>query len=268
VYALPILIPLFSITAALCAADLYAEDQLTGSLSVVGRGPERLFVEELARAFEKSHVGTAIDIQWGYTLNIDHMVKAGDVDIAVSDRAEEGLVDTPLALEGIAIIVNFANPISDLTTKQLTDVFTGNVTSWSELHDRGVGKIEVIGRPDDRNLNYGLVQSLGLGHRVIAAHQVLRSDQSVVSRVSGNLHAISYVSLRVAMEAVTYGSPIRILSVDGAEAATPRIKSGQYKLRRLIVLLSSHSTPLIRAFLRYSTSTDGKRLLNDFYVPY
>lgn len=230
----------YSICALLLASSLatsvgLAED-LRGSLTVVGRGPEQPVIETLAQAFEKTHPGTAIDVQWNRNFRTVEMIQAGKADLAVAGREEPDLTSTTIAWDGLAVIVNFSNPVKDVTTQQAASLFSGAIHDWSELDEKANGRVRLVIRPDDQNLSDGFERSLGIAGRVAGGAERIRSNQKVLSRVSGQLDVVGYLSLNAALEAVTYGISVRILFIDGVEPGNPTVKSGQYKLKRPVIL--------------------------------
>lgn len=253
-------VPLFQTTAV--------SEELKGGLIVAGRGPERTIIEQLTRAFEKDHFGTAVDIRWNRNFHIANMVASGEADIAVSGREELGLTATTIAWDGLAVIVNFSNPVKEMTKEQVASLFSGSIRDWSELDEKANGKVRVIFRPDDQNLNDGFAQSLELVGRMTKNAEYLRSDQQVLSRVSGQLNAVGYLSLQAALDAVTYGVSVRILVINGVEAGTPTLRSGQYPLKRpLMLLMRTAPSALTRAFVEWARSSAGQTILANGYVP-
>ncbi|MDR4478741.1 MAG: substrate-binding domain-containing protein [Nitrospira sp.] len=243
-------------------------DELRGSLTVVGRGPERPVIEKLAQAFERTHIGTAVDIRWNRNFRTSEMVKAGEADLAVGGREDSDLTATPIAWDGLAMIVNFSNPVSDVTIQQAASLFSGSIRDWSELDERAAGRVRLVVRPDDQNLTEGFERALGIVGRMAEAAEPIRSDQKVLSRVSGQLDAIGYLSMKAALDAVTYGMSVRILLVDGVEPGRSTIRSGRYRVKRPVVLLANkHPSPLAQAFLDLALSPEGQLLLDDLYIP-
>jgi phosphate transport system substrate-binding protein len=242
-------------------------EELQGSLAVVGRGPERSIIEQVAHAFERTHIGTAVDIRWNRNFPVASMVATGDADLAVGGREEPGLTATTIAWDGLAVIVNFSNPVKQLTKEQVAALFSGGIRDWSELGEKANAKVQVILRPDDQNLNDGFARSLKIVGGMIKNAEHLRSDQQVLSRVSGQLNAVSYLSLHAALDAVTYGVSIRILVINGVEAGTPTLHSGQYPLKRpLVLLMRTAPSRLTRAFIDWVCSSAGQTILGNGYV--
>lgn len=256
------------LSATVCMTTSAMPADLRGSLVVAGRGAERPVIEQLARAFEKAHLGTAIDVRWNRNLRITEVLASGEADLAVAGREETGLSATTIAWDGLAVIVNFSNPIKEATKQQVASLFSGKILNWSELDERGSGTIHVVTRPEDQNLMDGFEQSLGIEHANVRSAESIRSDQKVLSRVSGQLNAVSYLSLHAALEAVTYGMSVRTLVIDGFEPAPPTVQSGEYRLKRPVILLGRKpASPLMQAFIDFALSPAGQRLLGDMFVP-
>ena len=98
--------------------------------------------------------------------------------------------------------------------------------------------------------------------------EVIGSDQRVLSRVSGHLNAVSYLSLKAALDAGTYGLSERALIIDGIEPGTPTVRSGRYPLKRPVILLSKKEpSPITQSFLDFALSPAGQRIVGEFYTP-
>jgi phosphate transport system substrate-binding protein len=184
------------------------------------------------------------------------------------DQPDPALKTVPIAWDGIAVIVNFANPVNEVTTAQVRDLFTGKITRWSEL-DGGEQPVEVLPRAAEDNMQFGLEMSLGIAGQFRASGKAVRTDEKALRAVSGRDRAVSYLSLAAALKAQEDGIPIRILTVDKVEAGQPTVSSGKYKLRRPVLLLvPSHPDPLTEAFVEFAVSSDGQKILQPSFVPY
>ena len=242
--------------------------ELSGSLVIVGRGPERPMIEQLARAFEKAHLGTAVEIKWNRNFRTGDMVVSGEADLAVDGRERKELTATAIGWDGLAIIVNFSNPVKEVTKQQVAALFTGKIRDWSELDERAPGRVQVVLRSDNQNLSPGFERSLGIADATVNNAEVIRSDQKVLSRVSGQLNAVSYLSLKAALDAATYGLSVRMLIVDGVEPGTPTVRSGQYPIKRPVILLNRKDPkPITQAFLEFVLYTAGQRIVGELYTP-
>ena len=240
---------------------------LTGRIVIAGYGPEQPVMQDLARAYEKLHPGAAIDVEWDKTVRAVEMVKAGEAHIAVTDRADPSLDAVPIAWDGIAVIANFANPLTELTGEQVRKLFTGQAKRWSVLEGADQ-PVEIITRTGNDNLTAGFETSLGIAGRLVRSSTTARSDQQVLRLVSGRDAAVSYMSLRAALRAQEDGIPIRILTIDGVEPGEPTVASGRYLLKRSVLLLTAfRRDPLTASFLSFVQSSAGQLLVRSLYTP-
>jgi phosphate transport system substrate-binding protein len=240
---------------------------LTGRMLIAGYGPELHLFQDLGKAFERAHPGTAVDFEWDRNVKAAELVLAGAADLAVSDHSVPSLRETQIAWDGIAVIVNFANPIREITSRQLRDLFTGRLARWSDLGG-SPAKVEVLERPPEDNIKAGFESSLDIADRVFTPAAVVRSDQKALRAVSGNTSAVTYLSLSAALKAQEDGIPIQILTVDTVEPGLPTVKDGSYTLRRPVYLLSRERPgPIAEAFLAFAQSAEAAAALKTAFVP-
>jgi len=244
-----------------------ADAALTGRILIAGYGPELPVVQDLAKAYERLHPGTAIDLEWESTVRAAHLVKTGEAQIAVTDQPDPALKATQIAWDGIAVIVNFSNPVKALSSAQVREVFSAQITNWSEL-DGAATNIEVIPRTAANNLTAGFKDSLGLTERMVASAAPVRSDQNVLRLVSGRDATISYISLATALKAQEDGISIQILTIDQVDPGDATVKNGRYPLRRPVLMLTgTQPDPLTESFLSFVHSVNGQELLRNMFVP-
>ncbi len=242
---------------------------VTGSIIIAGYGPEQNLMQELAAAFEKANPGTAIDIKWSRYLKTVDMVKAGEAQITVTGREIPDLDATPIAWDGIAVIVNFSNPVKEVTNRQVIDIFSGKAKRWLDLGGSD-SRIEVIHRPLDQNIRTGFLKALGIDAQPDSTEEEwIREDQKTLGAVGGRLNAVSYISLRQAHEALKFGITIRVLIVNGVDPGEPTVKDGRYKIRRPVLLVTAKERdPVTQAFLDFARSPEGQRIVDELYVSY
>lgn len=241
---------------------------LTGRIVIAGYGPELPVMQDLGRAFEKTHPGAAIDFEWDKNVKSVDLVKTGGANIAVTDRPDLALKMTPVAWDGLAVIVNFANPVREVSTAQVKDLFTGKIARWSDL-DAGDRKVEVVARTPEDNVQPGFEASLGIAGGIRASGKPVRTDEKALRLVSGRDGAITMISLASALKAQEDGIPIRILTVDKIEPGFPTVQNGAYRIRRPILFLTRQQPdPLTEAFVRFALSLDGQAILQRNFVPH
>lgn len=189
-------------------------------------------------------------------------VSEGRCDIGLYYRAlkdEEkagGLTETILALDGIAIIVNPANTLQDLTLEQIASIYTGEVTNWSELGGAD-GEIVVIGREAGSGTRDGFESITGTADACVY-RQELTSTGDVITTVASNPNAIGYASLASVKDTV------KALSVGGVAPSNETVLDGSYKVQRPLVLVTKSSEALsqaAQAFFDYVTSADANEII-------
>jgi phosphate transport system substrate-binding protein len=257
-----------SLIVALAFSVWSADEALSAAITIAGNGPELRMVERLTRAFEKQHLGAVAEIRWDPSFQPTHMVKSGEADLAVTGLIDPDLVATPIAWDGIAVVVDFANPLREITSLQLAAMFSGIVTQWSDVG--GIdARIELIDRPSNQLIRGSFETILDIVGKIPPSAHVSRSDQRAISSVAGNGSAVTYVSLGVALDAVTYGVGVALLSVDQVEPAKQTVSDGRYRLRRPILLLrKNESNSTAASFVDFALSNEAKDIIEEMFVSY
>ena len=115
----------------------YAASGLTGVLKVGGSTSVEPFMNRLREAYIALNPGIEIEISGGGSGVGINEATEGVIDIGMSSRSlrdtEQHLNSFTIALDGVAVIVNKANPINEMTIEQVKDIFTGEITRWSGL---------------------------------------------------------------------------------------------------------------------------------------
>ncbi len=169
-------------------------------------------------------------------------VAEGQCDIGLSSRAlknkekAKGLTETVLAYDGIAVIVNTNNPVSDLSLETIAKIYTGEITNWNELGDND-GEIVLIGREANSGTRDGF-ESITDTEDKCKYRQELTATGDVISAVAGNPNAIGYASVASVKDTV------KAVTVDGVVASEETIKDGTYKIQRPFVLVTKTDTEL------------------------
>ena len=188
----------------------------------------------------------------------------GSADIGLSSRGlkdEEkasGLVGTTVALDGIAVIVNPANKVADLTVEQIAKIFTGEITDWSELGSEA-GAISCVGREAGSGTRDGFETITGTKDTCVLA-QELTSTGAVIEAVAGNPNAIGYASL----SSVEGKDTVKAVTVDGVACSEDTVLDGSYAIQRPFVLVTKDGAALsaqAQAFFDFATSADASDLI-------
>jgi len=257
-----------SLLVALAFLGWSADEARSAAITIAGNGPELRMVERLASAFEKKYFGAVAEIRWDPSFQPSHMVKTGEADVAVVGQTDPDLLVTPIAWDGIAVLVDFTNPVREITSLQLAAMFSGAVTRWSDVGGLDT-RIELINGFSRQPLRDTFETVLEIVGKSPPTAYVSRSDQRAISRVAGNGSAVTYVSLAVALDAVTYGVGVALLSVDHVEPAKQTVRDGRYRLRRPVLLLrKDDGNSTAASFVDFAVSKEAKDIIEEMYVSY
>lgn len=242
----------------------------SGPFAIAGNGPEMPMIEQLARAFEKANPRAYVDILWDENSKPIELVKSGQAQLAVAGREEPDLNATQIGWDGIAVMVNLANHMKEVTTQQIAEIFSGKVRLWSDVGGPET-KILLIDRPRNRNIRDAFEQYLGITGKIPASAKVIGPDDKAIKTVAGTippLSAVTYISLGTALDAVSGGVAVRLLPLDKVEPEEPTVKDGRYKLRRPVLLLSKKEpNPIVEAFVAFALSNEGQSIIDEAYTP-
>ena len=189
-------------------------------------------------------------------------VKNGTCDIGLSSRNlksdETGLTATVVAKDGIAIIVNSQNNVSDLSVDKIAAVFTGEIKNWKELGGEDK-EISCIGRENGSGTRDGFESVTGTSGKCELAEEQT-STGGVISAVSNNPNAIGYASL----SAVEGQNGIKKITVAGVECTEDTVLSGKYAVSRPFVLVTKDGQKLsdgAQKFFDFATSSAASELI-------
>ena len=183
------------------------------------------------------------------------------LDIGLSSRAlkddEKNDVDgTTVALDGIAIVVNKASKVADLTVDQLKQMFTGEITNWKDVGGDD-GEIVLVGREAGSGTRDGFESIVDVKDSCKYA-QELTATGAVISAVEANPLAVGYASLSAV------GDTVAMVTVEGVECSEDTVKDGSYKIQRPFVFVTNKSVTLseqAQAFVDFATSKDAADLI-------
>ena len=191
-------------------------------------------------------------------------VSNGSCDIGLASRAlkdeekEGGLTETIVALDGIAVIVNGENSVTDLSLEQIASIYTGEVTDWSEFGSES-GTIAVIGRESGSGTRDGFESITDTKDKCVL-NQELSSTGAVIEAVRTTPGAIGYASL----SAVEGQEGITVLTVGGVAPSEETVLDGTYQIQRPFVFATRTDEALsdaAQAFFDFATSEDANALI-------
>jgi phosphate transport system substrate-binding protein len=162
-----------------------------------------------------------------------------------------------IAMDGIAVIVNSVNPVNALTKKQLKDIYTGKISSWSMLG--GSAQPIVVVSRDSASGTFEAFAELALDKQKVRRDALMEaSNQAVASVVSKTPGAIGYVGLAY------IGSGVKALTLDGVSPSKSTVVSKQYALSRpLFMYTNGKPKGLVKDFIDFVLGPQGQKLADE-----
>lgn len=233
-----------------------------GTVATDGSTSMEKVIGALGEAFETSNSGVTFTYNPAGSGSGIKAVLEGRCDIGLSsrdlkeDEKSQGLEATVLAYDGIAIIVNPENAVSDLDIETIAKIYTGEITNWSEAGGAD-GEIVLIGREAGSGTRDGFESITGT-EDACKYRQELTSTGDVITTVAGNPNAIGYASLASVKDSV------KALSIEGVMPTEETIKDGSYVVQRPFVLVTKTDSKLsetAQKFYDYVTSADANEII-------
>ena len=254
--------PAASAAPATDAPATTAAAKLSGTVATDGSTSMEKVIGALGEAFMEANPDTTFTYNPTGSGSGIQAVQEGRCDIGLSSRAlkdaekEAGLTETVLAYDGIAMIVNPANPVEDLSLEQIADIYTGKITNWSEVGGND-SQIVLIGREAGSGTRGGFEEIVGVVD-ACQYRQELSSTGDVITTVAQNPDAIGYASLAAVKDTV------KALKVAGVTPTEATVKDGTYTIQRPFVLATKTGEKLndvAQAFFDYATSADASEII-------
>lgn len=234
---------------------------LSGTLTIAGSTSVQPFSDVLAEEFMAQHKDVRINVQGGgSSVGIEAAV-SGAANIGASSRAlkaeekAKGLVDTTIALDGISIVVNPGNTVTNLKTEEVKNIYLGNIKNWKDVGGPDA-VITVVTREEGsgtRDAFSDLVMAKG---EINKSAVVQNSTGAVRTTVAADKNAIGYISM------AGMNQEVKALDIDGVAATEANVKAGTYKISRPF-LYTTKGAPegLSKAFIDFVLSPDGQKLI-------
>ena len=239
------------------------ETTLSGTVSTDGSTS----MEKVINSLGESFMAMNKDVKFTYNPTGSgsgiQAVSEGRCDIGLSSRAlkddekASGLVETVVALDGIAIVVNPENPVSDLDIDTIAKIYTGEITNWKDVGGNDA-EIVLIGREAGSGTRDGF-ESITETKDACQYRQELTSTGDVITTVSQNPNAIGYASLAAIKDSV------KALTVNGVAPTEATVKDGTYLVQRPFVLVTKEGAALsetAQKFFDFATSANAASIIS------
>lgn len=251
-------------SAAAAAAETSAaaaDADLSGTVSTDGSTSMEKVIGALSEAFQEKYPNVTVTYNPTGSGSGITAVTEGNCDIGLAsrnlkDEEKNGLTSTTVAIDGIAMIVNTANEVSDLSLDQIAKIYTGEITNWKDVGGADQ-EIVVIGREAGSGTRDGFESITGTSDKC-QMDQELTSTGAVIQAVGANEAAIGYASL------AAVDDTIKTLTVEGVAPSEETVLDGTYKIQRNFNMITNDSkelSPAAQAFLDFATSLEAASLI-------
>ena len=241
-----------------------ASSDLSGAISLAGSTSMEKLCEALSESFMEKYPNISVTVEYtGSGAGLESLA-AGSVDIGNASRhlkeeeTSAGAVENVVAIDGIAVITDKDNEVTDVSAEDLAKIYKGEITNWSELGGQDEA-IVVIGREAGSGTRDAFEELLDVADACQYA-QELDSTGGVLAKVAATPGAIGYVSLDVVDDT------IQTVSLDGVAPTEENILAGDYLLSRPFVMATngeiSGQNELVQTWFDYVNSEDGKNVIS------
>ena len=262
-----------SVASSQTKSDTGTADQTRKGIkiSIVGSTTITEPMEKLVEAYKKSGCPDKIEVQGnGSSAGIKATIDGtADIGMASRELSEEekgaGLVETVIAYDGIAVIVNPKNGITGLTKVQIKDIFEGKITNWSEVG--GIDQdIIVVTREAGSGTRSAFEEILKLldenkASTIVGTALVSEGTGAVMATVATKEASIGFVS-----EGYLDDS-IKSLAIDGVECTVDNVKSGSYIISRPLILVTKPDVKTqAQQIIDYIVGDEGQKIMSEKYI--
>lgn len=288
-----------SVATSLVAACLLVsacEQAEAEQISIAGSSTVRPIVDQAVKQFQQQHSDVKFVVGGGGSGNGVKLAGKGEIQIGMASRAMKDkekeaypeLKPVKIGVDGIVVVVNKKNPVRELTTQQVIDIYTGKTTNWKDLggedapialistnqkhgtfdafaeHFKLEGKTE--GEGAAAKLYFKLKDG---GEYTDASARTADGNKKVLAALLTQPLGVAYASLGAAQALAAKGAPIQIVTLDGVEPTEASVVDGSYSVSRaLFVLTKGEPTGTVKQFIDFLTGDEGQQIVKSLdYVP-
>lgn len=239
------------------------------TIEVAGSTSVTPLMELLAAEYSAANPTTKVNINGTGSSDGIKAAAAGTSELGMSSRElsatekGQGLTEQIIAIDGIAVIVNNANPVASLSLEQIRDIYTGAITDWTALSAGAKsGAIAVVSREPGSGTRGAFEEIVEFQDRLRSGATEFDGTGAVKAEISRNKDAIGYISLG------SVDNSIKALSVEGITPSTQAVVDGTYKIARPFILLYKRQSLAqeTQAFLDWIMSPAGQSIVKRSWI--
>ncbi len=241
---------------------------VSGTVKVAGSTSVQPLSEELVAAFEEQYSDVTVNVQGGGSSAGVEAANSGTANLGASSRElngeekEYGLTETVIARDGIAVVVNTENNVTDLTLEQVKKIFTGEIKNWNEVG--GENKpITVIVREAGSGTRGAFEEIVLGGDAKFDANAIIQNSTGAIKKgVISDPNAVGFISLG------SVDSAVKAVKVDGVEASAETVINGSYKISRpFLYLTKGEPDAATKVFIDFVLSEEGQQIVAEEFIP-
>jgi len=237
------------------------QEAVTGELTFSGSTTVQPLVEQIGVVYRETYPNVALNIAAGGSGVGIQAIQNGDVDIGMASRTlkegeqTEGMEVYQIAVDVLAVIVHPSNPVKEITREQLQDIFTGQITNWSEVG--GPDEVIQVVIREETSGTRGAFDEIALeDEQNTPDAETLITAGEVEQFVANTENAIGYIGFGHVAEA------IKVLKIDGVSPSPETAQDGTYQLQRPLQLLTGPlSRDLAQTFVEFALSSEGQEIV-------
>lgn len=255
-------------------------------ITIAGATAMHPVLQELTDAFTRRYPNVIFTLRGGGSSLGEDQIAAGRIDLAAStlfppDTPSPGaarLLRIPIGVDGVAVIVHAANPVSNLSLEQLRQIYSGDILDWSEVGGEAE-PIELVSREDGSGSRILFEDRVMQGEAVSLTAVVMPTSYDMVEYIAKTPSAIGYVSRGLVMNTAASGSagaaatvtPMRVhvVAVEGVVPSLSALRAQEYAMIQPLYLIQRRSgaNDWVRQFIDFVLSPVGQGIVARYHLP-
>ena len=250
-------------------AQLQAFKGMEGKIDIAGGTAHIPVMKDAAAAIMKANPKIRITVAGGGSGVGVQKVGEGLVDIGDTGRAltpkeiqKYGLKSFPFAIDGVAVAVNPANPVANLSPKQIQEIFAGKITNWKLVGGKDAA-INLYTRDEASGTREVFWKKLLNKGPIAEKANVVPSNGAMKVAIGQDPNGIGYLGIG------HVDASVKGVKVNGVEPTQENAKSGKYPVvRKLYMNTKGEPKPLVKVFIEFILSPAGQQISQKHgYIP-